>query len=69
MNKIEGVKPITPATRKYLISVMGEVDARRKYRWGIDIFEKYKSKYKFDEGLEYKLGLLFDLEVIIRIHK
>lgn len=64
MNKIKRLKQITPVEKKYLISVMGEVDARRKYRWGIGIFEKYKSEYELDDRLEYQLGLLYDHLVI-----
>lgn len=40
--------------------VMMEADARRSYKKGIDIYERYKSRYVFDHDLQYNLGLLYD---------
>lgn len=46
-----------------------EADARRKYRWAIDIFEKYRRQFPFDEKLEYKLGFLYDHLAIFKTAK
>ena len=53
----------------YLIQVMREADAKRKYRWAINIFEKYLREFDVDTNMKYRLGLLYDHLAIFKHRK
>jgi tetratricopeptide (TPR) repeat protein len=46
--------------RNYLYRVRSAAIAIGKYRWAIDIFERYRQRYAFTENQQYVLGLLYD---------
>lgn len=47
--------------REYLITnTMTQADAKRSYRKGIDIYERYRDTYLFDNDLEYNRAFLYD---------
>ncbi len=67
--KQQNLKPMPKNIKDYLIKVRCESDAKRKFKWAADIYEKYRKKYIFNESLEYDLGLLYDHYVIFRVEK
>ncbi|MDP2629099.1 MAG: hypothetical protein Q8P45_00135 [Candidatus Harrisonbacteria bacterium] len=62
-------KPLSRKIRSDLDKILQTADAKRKYRWAIDLFEKYRKHYQFDDDLEYRLGLLYDHLVIFKISR
>ena len=46
--------------KRYLYKISGHAIANKKYRWGINILEKYAKRYSFNENEKYRLGLLYD---------
>lgn len=67
--KEQNLKILPKNIKDYLIKVRFEADAKRKFKWAADIYEKYKKQYVFDESLEYDLGTLYDHYVIFKIKK
>lgn len=52
--------PLPAKTNDYLYKIHGTALSNEKFRWGIDIIEKYYSQYSFSDNREYSLGLLYD---------
>lgn len=52
--------------RRYLSMIFRLADAHRKYRWAIDIYNRYRKKYVLDWQFEYNLGLFYDHLVIFK---
>ena len=46
--------------KRYLYKISGHAIANKKYRWGINILEKYAKRYSLNENEKYRLGLLYD---------
>lgn len=46
--------------REYLFKKGAIVIANKKYLLGINIFEKYRKKYNFDDNQNYRLALFYD---------
>lgn len=67
--KNKNLKQLPQDIKDYLIKVRLEADAKRKFKWAADVYEKYKKQYIFDENLSYDLGLFYDHYVIFRIEK
>lgn len=49
-----------PRLADYLYKIHGTALSNEKFRWGINIIEKYYPKYIFTHNEEYRLGLLYD---------
>lgn len=54
------LQPLPQKIKKYLYKVRGKAIANKKYRWGINIIEKYIRYYLFSDNEKYGLGLLYD---------
>lgn len=52
--------PLPPKIKKYLYKINGAAVSNKKYRWGINIIEKYTRRYSFSDNEKYRLGLLYD---------
>lgn len=57
-------KSQTKKVKTYLYKVKGIALSNNRYRWGINIFEKYRRHYVFSDSQLYTLGLLYDHLVI-----
>lgn len=61
MSKINHSLPLLPQKiKKYLYKVNGIAVSNKKYKWGINIIEKYAQHYLFSDNEKYRLGLLYD---------
>ena len=66
----EDIKKLQPQkVKRYLYKVKSEALANNKYRWGIDIFEKHRRRYAFNNNQLYTLGLLYDHLVMFNKNK
>jgi len=52
--------PLPRKLKNYLYKISGVAISNKRYRWGIDIIEKYASHYSLSDNEKYKLGLLYD---------
>ncbi len=60
-NNINHSLPLLPQKiKKYLYKIKGAAISNKKYRWGINIIEKYNRLYSLPENEKYGLGLLYD---------
>ena len=60
MSTLLNLSPLPLKLKNYLYKVGGVAIANKKYRWGIDIIEKYAGRYSLSNNEKYKLGLLYD---------
>lgn len=60
MTTIKNTKVIPIKAKKYLYKVVTLAISNKKYRWGINIIEKYKQNYTLSENEIYRLALLYD---------
>lgn len=67
--KEQNLKILPKNIKNYLIKVRFEADAKRKFKWAANIYEKYRKQYVFDENLKYDLGTLYDHYVIFTVEK
>ncbi|MEK7193685.1 MAG: hypothetical protein AAB652_02745 [Patescibacteria group bacterium] len=69
MEQKKSTQEIPQRTKQHLFKVLQAADAKRKYRWAIDVYEHYRKVYSFDDALDYRLALLYDHLVIFKIEK
>jgi lipopolysaccharide biosynthesis regulator YciM len=53
-------RPLPPKLKNYLYKVAGIAIANKRYRWAINIIEKYANHYLLPENEKYRLALLYD---------
>lgn len=58
--QVDQKEAVSPALQKRLTSVELESEARRRYGWGIRVFESARKKFVFDEFLLCRLAFLYD---------
>lgn len=69
LTKKQNLKPLTKEIKDYLIKVGIETDAKRKFKWAANIYERYRKQYICDENFKYNLGLFYDHYVIFKVEK
>ncbi len=62
-------KTQTKKVEAYLYKVKGVALSNNRYRWGVDVFEKYRRNYIFSDNQLYSLGLLYDHLVMFNEYK
>ncbi|MDR3582152.1 MAG: tetratricopeptide repeat protein [Candidatus Pacebacteria bacterium] len=60
MSHLSVKKPLSKSAKDRLNKVSGIAIANVRYRWAIDVFERYRRKFELGKGLDYRLGLLYD---------